>query len=131
MTPDTTLLRPPTEEENDYLQANALLWRSKTPPDIHVFEEYGELNYSFFVDRGITKIWWRNENFQCKIYLISSAGEGGNDSAHGRVQPKNKAVPSPAVQEDKNGHKIDAPKQKSEPHETWAEQQIDYMLYGD
>jgi len=67
------VLRPPTERENEWLQEHSLQWRSKMPPDTKSFDGIGELNYAFYIGDYITKIWWRNEDFQCKIYFIKGS----------------------------------------------------------
>ena len=68
-------LRPPTKEEDIWLQERSLTWR--VPNDIahktRSFDGYGELNYAYFVGDYVTKIWWRNENFQCVIHLIQGS----------------------------------------------------------
>lgn len=61
-------LRPPTKKEDEWLQEVSLGWRSKMPPDVIEFEGIGKLNYSFYVGRYVTKIFWRNEKNQCHIY---------------------------------------------------------------
>lgn len=64
-------LTVPTESEDCVLQGAALSWRSTMPPQTRDFEGIGELNYSSYVDNGVfTGIFWRNENFQCKIHFI-------------------------------------------------------------
>ena len=64
-------LEIPTKAEDERLQALCLSWRSGMPPLTRDFEGIGKLNHAFYVDNGVhTAIFWRNENFQCKIYFI-------------------------------------------------------------